>query len=135
MNANDLYFGGTFNPPHTTHVACARAAAKACGLRGVVLVPTGRPNLKDPRDVAPPADRLAMARLAAEDATHADPACPFAVNDLEVARGGVTYTIDTVETLRARGLAVVNWLIGADQLRQLHHWRRWTIYCGRRPSG
>lgn len=116
-----LYFGGSFNPPHLAHVACSAAAARAAGLGGVILVPTGRPNLKDVADVAPPEHRVAMTHLAA---ANAGSDVLFAVDDLEIGRPGTTYTFDTVETLAARGVRPVNWLIGADQLLNLHRWHR-----------
>lgn len=121
MTRSRLYFGGSFNPPHRAHVACAAAAAIASGLGGVVLVPTGRPPLKNPKDLAPAADRLAMTRLAAASAATA---LPFEVDDLEIARPGTSYTIDTVAALAAKGVSPVHWLIGADQLLDLHRWHR-----------
>ncbi|HEX8325171.1 MAG TPA: nicotinate (nicotinamide) nucleotide adenylyltransferase [Tepidisphaeraceae bacterium] len=116
-----LYFGGSFNPPHLAHIRCCAAAAVAIGLGGVVLVPTGRSALKDEADIAPAADRLAMTRLAA---AAADAAVPFDVDDLEITRTGTSYTVDTVTALRAKGVSPVHWLIGADQLLNLHRWHR-----------
>ncbi|MDB5326920.1 MAG: nadD [Phycisphaerales bacterium] len=118
--ANYLYFGGSFNPPHLAHIACPAAAAVAAGLDGVVLIPTGQSALKDPLDLAPAADRLAMTELAA---VSAGAAVPFHVDDREVERAGTTYTIDTVNELAEEGVAPINWLIGADQLLNFHRWR------------
>ncbi len=64
------------------------------------------------------ADRLAMCRLAVAD----DPA--FEVNDLELRRGGPSYTIDTLAELAHAGAGRVSWLIGADMLMYLPHWHR-----------
>ncbi len=47
----------------------------------------------------------------------------FQVTDLEINRGGPSYTIDTVRALKRMGMPEVNWLIGADQLPALPHWR------------
>ena len=46
----------------------------------------------------------------------------FQVDPIEIDRAGVTRTIDTVLALKARGWPVVNWLIGADQVRNLPNW-------------
>jgi nicotinate-nucleotide adenylyltransferase len=48
----------------------------------------------------------------------------FAVEDLELARPGPSYTIDTARELRRRGWERVDWLIGADMLAGLHTWHR-----------
>lgn len=119
MSGPDLYFGGAFNPPHVAHVRCALAAAKAAGLGRVVLVPTGQPTLKTTADVVPASDRLEMVRLAAAEAGDG-----VRVDDREVRRAGTTYTVDTAEALAAEGVSPVNWLIGADQLLNLHRWHR-----------
>lgn len=115
-----LYFGGSFNPPHFAHLNCAAAAAIGAQLSSVVLIPTGQSALKDLKDLAPAADRLAMTRLAAETAKSP---VPFHVDDREVLRAGTTFTIDTVRALNDEGVNPVNWLIGADQLLNLHRWQ------------
>lgn len=116
-----LYFGGSFNPPHFAHTACAKAAARAAGLDEVILVPTGQSAMKNPADFAPAADRLAMTRLAA-DAVRGD--ITFAVDAIEVNRPGTSYTVDTVAALCAKDARPVHWLIGADQLLNLNRWHR-----------
>lgn len=118
--AHNLYFGGSFNPPHLAHSACPAAAAVAAGLDGVVFMPTGQSALKDPLELAPAADRLAMTQLAA---VSAGTAVPFHVDDREVLRPGTTYTIDTVTALADEGVEHIHWLIGADQLLNFHRWR------------
>ena len=115
--ARRLYFGGSFNPVHHGHLICARAVAEAGGFGRVVLVPSARPPHKPgSADLASPSDRLAMCRLAAT----LDPL--FEVDDLELARTGPSYTIDTARALRARGDDAVHWLIGADMLIHLPKW-------------
>ncbi len=112
-----LYFGGSFNPVHHGHLTCARAVAEAGGFGRVVLVPSARPPHKPgSTDLANPADRLAMCRLAVAE----DPL--FDVDDLELARTGPSYTIDTARALRDRGENSVHWLIGADMLIHLPKW-------------
>src|SRR5437764_460297 len=104
-----LYFGGSFNPIHHGHLICSRAIAEAHGFDRVALVPSFQPPHKqDAANMAGSADRLAMCQLAvADDRT-------FSVNELELTRGGPSYTIDSAADLSRGGVGKVNWLIGAD---------------------
>lgn len=114
---NALCFGGSFNPIHLAHLICARAAAEVLGFDRVMLIPSALPPHKPKdRDIAPAEHRLAMCRLAVKD----DPL--FIVDDLEIRRGGPSYTIDTVHALRQAGHDEVHWLIGADMLNYLPQW-------------
>ncbi len=109
--------GGSFDPVHNGHVALARAAL-AAGMDRVLLIPAAQAPLKPSAVRASSEDRLAMLRLAVGD-------CPGAeVSDVEIRRGGVNYTIDTVRTLRAEHSGdQLFWIIGADQLARLGAWR------------
>ena len=111
-------FGGSFDPVHNGHLAVARRAREAGGLDEVVFVPAAASPLKLGRMVAPGADRLAMLRLAVAD----EPA--FSVSDYEIAKAGVSYTIDTVHHFGAAcpGARLVL-VLGADSLATLHRWR------------
>jgi nicotinate-nucleotide adenylyltransferase len=118
-----LYFGGSFNPVHNGHLDCAEAVAAKAGYDRVVLIPSARPPHKpDQAELASPADRLAMCRLAAEDRRTGP--VRFEVSDIETRRSGPSYTIDTAHYLRDNGLAEVHWLIGADMLLSLPKWHR-----------
>ena len=112
-----LWFGGSFNPIHHAHLIAARAVAEARGYERVVLVPSFQPPHKLlERDIAPAEDRLAMCRLAVAGSAL------FEVDDLELRRGGPSFTIDTVRELKRRGNAKVHWLIGADMVNILPQW-------------
>jgi nicotinate-nucleotide adenylyltransferase len=114
-----LLFGGSFDPIHAGHVAIAHAAAKALGADRVSFVPAADAPHKRGAAGAPAADRLEMCRLA----TSGDPL--FDVLDVEIRRGGVSYTIDTVRELLAgpcRGDQVIL-LLGQDSLADLPGWR------------
>lgn len=114
-----LCFGGSFNPIHYGHLRCAQAVADQAGYERVVLIPSARPPHKpDTPDLAAPADRLAMCRLAIEGLP------TFEVDDMETRRSGPSYTIDTAQELRQRGWTSVHWLIGADMLLYLPKWHR-----------
>lgn len=115
-----LLFGGTFDPPHQRHVSMASAAANLLGCDRIVVMPAGRSPLRRGVETAPPELRLAMARAAFA----AEPRA--VVSDLEVRRGGTSYTVDTLCALgagsvRARTDTVL--LIGSDQALQFGQWR------------
>lgn len=112
-----LCFGGSFNPIHHGHLLCARAVAEAAGFDRVRLVPNQQsPHKTKVTDLGPPHDRLAMCRLAVEGDDL------FAVDELELARPGPSYTLDTARLLRAADGGPVHWLIGADQVAALPNW-------------
>jgi nicotinate-nucleotide adenylyltransferase len=110
--------GGTFNPIHHGHLLMAQELAEAWKLEQVLLMPTRVPPHKDAVDLASEDDRLAMARLAAQE----NPL--FEVSDREIRRGGVSYTVLTLRELTAElpGTAL-HFLIGADSLPDLPKWR------------
>jgi nicotinate-nucleotide adenylyltransferase len=109
--------GGTFDPVHNAHLAMARAAQQALGLRRVLFVPTGNPRYRQPA-LAPGKHRLAMLRLAlAGDAN-------FEIDARELGPGASGYTVDTLRALHAEGLHDLYLLIGADQYAKLASWHQ-----------
>ena len=112
-------FGGAFDPIHNGHIRLALEFARRLDLDRVLLVPSYVPPHKLRSDMAGPADRLAMCRLAAE----ADPC--LEVSDLEIARGGASFTADTLDTLRGQYPGASWYLItGADMFLTLGSWWR-----------
>ena len=110
--------GGSFNPPHAGHALVTRIALMRLALDRVWwLVTPGNP-LKSPAELA-----ALQARVAAARRLVAGPR--VAVTDIE-AEIGARYTYDTIAWLmrRAPGVRFV-WIMGADNLRQFHLWRRW----------
>jgi nicotinate-nucleotide adenylyltransferase len=111
--------GGTFDPVHYGHLHLAADVRNALALREVRLVPAADP----PHRGTPGADakdRVAMLELATRDFPG------LAVDAREVERGGKSYTVDTLEGLRAeRPDAPILLLLGADQFRSLPTWHRW----------
>ena len=116
MTKRVLLFGGTFDPVHHAHLTIARAAAAQLDCERVWLIPSATPPHKKPA-VAPAADRLAMLALAvAGDEL-------FTICDVELQRGGASYTIDTLAELRTLlPAAELFWLIGSDMLAELPKW-------------
>ena len=88
-------YGGAFNPPHVGHIRAAAYGAEALGLSKVLLIPTNiSPHKASPRNTATPAQRLKMLEIAAEGNS------ALQVSDVEVTRGGQSYTFETVLQLQ-----------------------------------
>lgn len=110
-------FGGTFDPIHTGHLLLADTAADELELDEVRFTPAAQSPLK-PRPPAEAKHRLEMVRLA----TGGDRR--FRVDDQELRREGVSYTIDTLRAVRAQEpQADLFLLIGADSLSDFALWR------------
>ncbi|MDE1981279.1 MAG: nicotinate-nucleotide adenylyltransferase [Betaproteobacteria bacterium] len=122
MNGTDPVgiLGGTFDPLHAGHLALAQEALRQLSLSCVILIPAGSPWQRHPE--APARDRLEMVRRGTRDAPG------LAVDDREIRRSGPTYTIDTIQELRADwGAQRPLWLIlGADAFLRLPTWHRWA---------
>lgn len=111
--------GGTFDPVHIGHLACAEQAREAYGLDAVVFVPAGVPVFKKGRSITSAQDRLAMCRLSvASNPT-------FDVSALEIERAGDTYTVDTLRELRAHypDNVELSFITGADAVVHIVKWR------------
>ena len=111
--------GGTFDPIHIGHLVAAEGVREELRLDRVVFVPAARPPHKDAASISDGLRRLEMARLATTD----NPA--FEVSDLELRRGGTSYTIDTVRQLKAGYGSGVRlfFLMGVDSLREITMWK------------
>lgn len=110
-------YGGTFNPIHLAHLALAEEVRERLGLEQVLFVPSNLPPHKGAH-LPSGAERLALVRLAIRD----NPA--FAAVDLEVRRGGRSFTVDTLRELRRRlpaGTELV-FLIGTDAFAEIGTW-------------
>jgi nicotinate-nucleotide adenylyltransferase len=113
-------FGGTFDPPHIGHLVTAIDVREALGLDVVLMVVANDPWQKTgSREVSPARDRLDMVR-AAVDGVDGVEAC-----DLEVRRGGPSYTVDTLAELADEDPAGERFLVlGADAAALLDTWER-----------
>jgi nicotinate-nucleotide adenylyltransferase len=112
-------FGGTFDPLHYGHLRTAFELWQALKLAEVRFMPTGSPPHRE-QPLAPAQLRLEMVKAAVAD----QPA--FVVDDREVRRTGVSYSVDTLTELRAeypqRSLCL---LLGMDAFLGLPNWHRW----------
>ncbi len=110
-------FGGSFNPPHLGHKKLVCYAADKLSLTLLYLIPVALPPHKQAA-LAPDADRLAMCRLTFAENPR------IRVSDMEIRRGGNSYTIDTVTALQqAHPNAQLTLLIGSDLYPDFHLWR------------
>ena len=111
-------YGGTFDPPHVGHLLVVSDAVDALGLDRVVWIPTAVQPLKAGRRAAPPEARMAMV----EAAVAGVPA--FTASAIEIDRGGLSYTVDTLEALAAEYAGAERYLlIGMDSLETFRRWR------------
>ena len=110
--------GGSFDPPHLGHLLAAGDAHEALALDRLVFIPAAVQPLKAGQVGASSAQRLAMTQLLVGD----DPR--FEVSSVEIDRGGLSYTVDTLRTLAAAWpSAELYWLVGADVLESFAKWK------------
>ncbi|MGK0203702.1 MAG: nicotinate-nucleotide adenylyltransferase [Planctomycetota bacterium] len=111
--------GGSFNPPHRTHVMLAEQALARLPIHELRAIPSGDHPHKRGGDMAPAPDRCAMAKLAFADLPH------VVVDDRELHRVGPSFTVDTLAELAAEAPDTrLFFLIGSDNLRLLPTWHQ-----------
>jgi nicotinate-nucleotide adenylyltransferase len=112
-------YGGTFNPVHHGHLILARQALEEFKLDRLIFVPAAESPFKIQNHTAPAGDRLAMLRLAIAGEDR------FSIDPLEIERGGISYSIDTVKMFRSRDPeAELFFLVGEDNADRLTEWHR-----------
>ena len=111
-------FGGSFDPVHLGHLLVAQAAREELDLARLVFIPASQSPFKPETAPTPAPERLRLLRLALTGKTWCE------IDDQEIRRGGVSYTIDTVRDYAGCSPeAQLFYLIGADHLSQLPKWR------------
>jgi nicotinate-nucleotide adenylyltransferase len=111
--------GGTFNPVHAGHLILAQDALKQFDLDRVLFIPCARPPHKRPDRLASAKHRMAMLKAALKG----DPR--FVVSDIEIKRGGISYSIDTVRRLKQlHPCTEIYFVIGGDSINELKSWKR-----------
>jgi nicotinate-nucleotide adenylyltransferase len=119
--------GGSFNPAHEGHLHLTLEAIKTLKLDEVWWLVSPKNPLKSSADLAPYKKRLELARAICDSYPH------ILVSDIE-SRMGTLYSVDTVAMLKRRfpGTTFI-WLMGADNLAQLHRYRRWRTFLAQVP--
>src|SRR5439155_18769758 len=111
-------FGGSFDPVHHGHLLMAQAAREELGLSRLFFIPAAQSPFKPDRTPTPANERLRLLRLALAGNTDCE------VDDQEIKRGGISYTIDTIRDYARRFPdADLFYLIGADNVPHLPKWR------------
>ena len=112
--------GGTYDPIHYGHLVTAEAARSRFQLDEVVFVPAGHPPHKQEKKVTDAHHRYMMTLLA----TVTNPY--FKISDIEIVRGGLSYTYDTVRFFKEQyhGDAEVFFITGADAVSEIMTWKK-----------
>jgi nicotinate-nucleotide adenylyltransferase len=112
-------FGGTFDPPHVGHMLAAVDACEALSLDKLIVVPAASQPLKsDSPALASAGDRLEMVKRAVGEDKR------FEVSAMEIERGGLSYTVDTLETLaRENPGAELVLIVGMDAIVAFDKWK------------
>ena len=107
-------FGGTFNPPHIGHSRLAEHFVNELSLDRLLVIPTAQPPHKEAKELADSNDRINMCMLAFPDAL---------ISDIEIARGGKSYTFDTLTEIRAQYPDdELFFIVGSDMLLSFDRW-------------
>jgi nicotinate-nucleotide adenylyltransferase len=117
-------FGGTFDPVHYGHLILAECCREQLALDQVWFLPAAVPPHKQQRELTPGEARAEMIELAI--AGH--PAMALCRHEID--RGGVNYTVDTLEHFhKEHAAAELMFLMGADSLRDLPNWKEPARLC------
>jgi len=112
-------FGGSFNPPHFGHLRLADAAAERYGLDEVRWIPNNLSPFKTGNGTADAFHRLAMTKLTVRDRPR------YTVSDVELSRGGISFTVDTLRSIRIElPDAELFLLLGSDAFAEFERWSR-----------
>ena len=109
-------YGGTFSPPHNGHIAAAKAFMEQMWLDFLYVIPTATPPHKEMDVPVDAAHRLEMCRLAFAGVEG------VYVSDMEMRRGGRSYTVDTLRELTGEDRRLFL-LCGTDMMLTLDQWR------------
>ncbi len=107
--------GGRFDPIHTGHILIARQVLELRPeVDKVLFIPAYQHQWKP--IAASPKDRIAMIELALEDRME--------VSDIEIKRKGISYSIDTIKSLKKQTGAQIFWIVGSDIIPEFNRWEK-----------
>lgn len=117
LNRSIGIYGGSFDPVHVGHLWIAQAACEQLSLDEVRWIPAATSPLKRGGTLAGDEDRLQMVRLAVSGNAN------FVVDDRELRRGDVSFTVDTIAELKSEfSGAELFLIIGSDSLASFDRW-------------
>ena len=111
-------FGGTFDPPHIGHLLVAQTIFESENFDKIVFIPTFKTPEKE--NVTNIKDRLAMLTMAVTSNPN------FEICDIEIKRGGISYSVDTIKEYKEEyelNSDELFYLIGSDSLQNFHKWK------------
>jgi nicotinate-nucleotide adenylyltransferase len=111
------FFGGSFDPIHNGHLNLAIRLKEAAGLEKILFCPTFISPFKTHFKPASPEDRLKMIELAIQGAPG------FELTDLEIKRGGPSFTIDTIKEILKHSNQPIRLILGEDQWASFPLWK------------
>jgi len=109
-------FGGTFDPIHLGHLITAQSVREIRGLDKIIFIPAFISPHKSEVKTSSPEDRLNMIKLAIEGVSF------FDYSDIEIQKGGVSYTVDTLRELKSK-YDQLEFIIGYDNIFTFHTWK------------
>lgn len=114
-------FGGTFDPPHIGHLLIAQTIFEAEYFDKIIFIPANQSPHKKKIKITPVNLRLEMLRLAVRENPN------FEISDIEIHRGGISYSLDTICALKTKlnlDRKELFYLIGSDTLKQFETWHK-----------
>ena len=109
--------GGTFDPPHYGHLKLAEAAIESLDLDEVILLPANINPFKQKKRITSGKQRIAMTQMLQKR----NPKLAF--SDMEITRGGVSYTVDTLGELQMVHPGEYWFIVGADAIGNFMEWK------------
>ncbi len=112
-------FGGTFDPPHIGHLLIAQTICEAEEFDKIIFVPALKNPHKSKDITSSIENRLKMLEIAVAGNPH------FEISDAEIKRGGISYSLDTIQYIKKEQNLKRNelyFLIGSDILKTFHKW-------------
>jgi nicotinate-nucleotide adenylyltransferase len=109
-------FGGTFDPIHLGHLITAQSVREIRELDKIIFIPAFISPHKSKAKTSSPEDRLNMIKLSVDDIPF------FDYSDMEIKKGGVSYTVDTLRELKKK-FDALEFIIGYDNIFSFNKWK------------